>query len=556
MNQVDWLLICLYFLVTSLGGLLIAYYLKMVFASPANFIIKWEGRFFRALNLSLNSMGPKTYGRSLLIFHFIGFFWLVLILMLQHYLPLNPENKPAMSWWTSFNTAISFVTNTNWQAYSGEVALSYFSQMVGLTVQNFLSAGTGFAVLVALCRGLKGKEQNTLGNFWSDLFRSTVFILLPLSILWAILLSGQGVIQNFKSYQKIKTLEGIEQIIPMGPVASQVAIKQLGTNGGGYFGMNSAHPLENPTPLSNFLQMVAILILPVACVFFFGLYIGKPKQGRAIFITMAILFVTFLMIAIYFENQSNPYILNLPFWEGKEFRFTTTESTLWGVATTAASNGSVNAMHSSFSPLSGLVFLYQILLGEIIFGGVGAGMYGMILFVIMTVFLTGLMVGRTPEYLGKKIEAYEVKWAAVGVLLPSVLILCGTGLALNMSAGLKTMLHSGAHGLSEVLYAFASASGNNGSAFAGLGVDTPFYNCLLGICMWLGRFGVIIPVLAIAGSLGKKKIVPIGAGTFPTDTTFFAFILFLVIIIVGALTFFPVLCLGPVLEHLQMMGGL
>jgi len=498
----------------------------------------------------------KSYTLSMLMFNFVGFLFVFLIQLFQAQLPLNPANLPDVSWHSAFNTAISFMTNTNWQGYSGETTLSYFVQMIGLTVQNFVSAATGIAVLLALIRGLARKTTDKLGNFWTDLTRSTLYILLPLSILFAVVLVGQGVVQNFKTYDTVQTLQGATQVIPMGPAASQIAIKQLGTNGGGFFNANSAHPFENPTPFSNFLEMLAILLIPAALTFTYGKMVGSTRQGWTIFKAMLILLVIGLAISLYAEYSTNPIFGNLHLMEGKETRFGITNSLLWSTATTAASNGSVNAMHDSLSPLTGMVAMINLMLGEIIFGGVGAGLYGMVIFIIITVFIAGLMVGRTPEYLGKKIQKFEVQMAIIAVLAPNIVILLFAAWASVSAPGLAGLNNTGPHGLSEILYAYASAAGNNGSAFAGLNANTVFYNLTIGIGMLIGRFGIIIPVMAIAGSMAMKKITPSSAGTFHTDNWLFIGLLIAVILIVGGLTHFPALSLGPIVEHLLMNNGI
>lgn len=498
----------------------------------------------------------KTYTFGLLLFNLIGFLFVFLIQLTQAYLPLNPTHLPNVSWHSAFNTAVSFVTNTNWQGYGGESTLSYFVQAVGLTVQNFVSAATGIAVLLALIKGLSRKTTDKLGNFWVDLTRSTLYVLLPLSIVFAVFLVGQGVIQNFDSYQTAHTLQGTEQVIPMGPAASQIAIKQLGTNGGGFFNANSAHPFENPTPSSNLLEMLAILLIPAGLTFTYGKMIGSKRQGWTIFTVMFILLVAGLSISLYSEYSANSIFGHLPLMEGKENRFGITNSVIWSTSTSAASNGSVNAMHDSLSPLAGMVAMINLMLGEIIFGGVGAGLYGMVIFVILTVFIAGLMVGRSPEYLGKKIEAFEVKMAILAILAPSTVILLFSACASVSQLGLSSLNNSGPHGLSEILYAFSSAAGNNGSAFAGLNANTVFYNLLIGFGMLIGRFGVIIPILAIAGNMAKKKITPVSTGTFQTDNWLFVSLLIGVIIIVGGLTYFPALSLGPIVEHLLMNNGI
>ena len=497
----------------------------------------------------------KSYTFSLLMFNLVGFVFVFLLQLFQAQLPLNPTGLPNVSWHSAFNTSVSFMTNTNWQGYSGETTLSYFVQMIGLTVQNFVSAATGIAVLLALIRGLARKTTDLLGNFWTDLTRTTLYILLPLSILFAVVLVGQGVVQNFKTYDTVQTLQGASQVIPMGPAASQIAIKQLGTNGGGFFNANSAHPFENPTPFSNFLEMLFILLIPGALTYTYGKMVGSTRQGWTIFSAMLILLVIGLSISLYAEYSSNPIFGNLPLMEGKETRIGITNSILWSTATSAASNGSVNAMHDSLSPLSGMVAMINLMLGEIIFGGVGAGLYGMVIFIILTVFIAGLMVGRTPEYLGKKIQKFEVQMAILAVLAPNVVILLFAAWASVSSPGLSSLNNAGPHGLSEILYAFSSAAGNNGSAFAGLNANTVFYNLTLGIGMLIGRFGIIIPVMAIAGSMAKKKITPSSAGTFHTDNWLFIGLLIAVILIVGGLTHFPALSFGPIIEHLLMNNG-
>jgi K+-transporting ATPase ATPase A chain len=504
---------------------------------------------------SSEEMRWKQYGGSLLIFNALGFAVVYFLQIFQKNLPLNPQGFGNVSWDLAFNTAASFMTNTNWQAYCGESTLSYLVQLLGLTVQNFLSAATGIAVMLALIRGLVRKSTDKIGNFWVDLVRSTLYVLLPLSLILAFLLVWQGVIQNFLPYVKSVTLEGAQQIIPMGPAASQIAIKQLGTNGGGFFGVNSAHPFENPTPLSNFLEMFAILLIPAAQVYMFGIMIKQKRQGLALLAAMSLIFIAAFGVALKAELTPNPVFRGVAAMEGKETRFGITNSILWATATTAASNGSVNAMHDSLSPLAGLVAMLNMMLGEVVFGGVGAGFYGILMHVILTVFIAGLMVGRTPEYLGKKIEGPEICWAVIAVLVPNVVILAGAAIANRLPQGLSSISNPGPHGLSQILYAFSSAAGNNGSAFAGLNVNTVFYNVALGIGMLIGRFGVILPSLAIAGSLASKKIIPVSSGTFPTDSWLFVFLLISVILIVGALTFFPALTLGPMIEHFLMLQG-
>ena len=500
-------------------------------------------------------MNWKEYAVALLIFNGLGLLTVFLFLLLQKWLPLNPQNLDSTSFHLALNTAVSFMTNTNWQAYGGESTLSYLTQMLGLTVQNFLSAATGIAVFAALVRGLIRKNNPKIGNFWVDLTKSTVYILLPLSFVVAILLTQQGVIQNFNEYLKIETLEGAQQIIPGGPAASQIAIKQLGTNGGGFFNTNSAHPFENPTPLSNLIQMLALLLIPAALTFTFGKMVGSIKQGITLFIVMFSVWIFGLGASIYFEYSHNPIFAESALMEGKETRLGVMNSLIWSTATTVASNGSVNSMHSSLSPAAGGISMFNMMLGEIIFGGVGSGMYGMLLFVILTVFLSGLMVGRSPEYLGKKIEAFEMKWVILAILSPCAVILLGSALSCVHPLGLESLANKGPHGFSEILYAWTSAAGNNGSAFAGLNANTVFYNTLLALAMLMGRFVVILPVLAIAGHLANKKTTPQSSGSFQTDTFLFGVLLFGVILIVGALTFLPALALGPVIEQFLIFSA-
>lgn len=500
------------------------------------------------------------YALSLLAFSFVGLISLFLLLLVQGQLPLNPQGFGGLKWDLAWNTAVSFNTNTNWQAYGGESTMSYLSQMAGLTVHNFLSAAAGIAVVVALIRGLSRHQAKSIGNFWSDLTRTTLWILLPISLVGALLLVSQGVIQNLSPYLTVHTLQGADQTLAMGPVASQEAIKLFGTNGGGFMNANSAHPFENPTPFSNFLEMLFILIIPVSLTFSFGKMLKDTKQGKVIFGAMLILFVLMLGMTYSAEIAGNPQVSHIGItgtsvMEGKEVRFGIVNSALFATITTATSCGAVNAMHDSLTPLGGFPPLLQIMLGEVVFGGVGSGLYAMLLFVILTVFIIGLMVGRTPEYLGKKIQSFEMKMAILAVLIPSACILLGSALAVLISAGTSSILNPGPHGLSEILYAFSSASGNNGSAFGGLSVNTVFYNIILSVCMLIGRLGPIVLVLAIAGSMASKKITPAGAGTFQTTGGLFSGLLAGVVLIVGALTFFPALALGPIVEHLLMLAG-
>jgi len=517
---------------------------------------RFEKAIYRLSGVDSNKeMGWKEYARALIAFNAMGFVLLFLLQELQEYLPLNPQRLAAPSWHSALNTAVSFVTNTNWQSYSGEATMSYLTQSLGLTVQNFVSAATGIAVLLVLIRGFSRKLTDRLGNFWVDLTRGTIYILLPLSMVWSVLLLSQGVIQNIDGAAVVKTVEGAEQVIPQGPVASQVAIKQLGSNGGGFFNANSAHPYENPTPFSNFLEMIALILLPAALTYTFGVLVGSRRQGWVLFAAMMSALVITLIGALWSEYHVPSALGAAGVMEGKETRFGVANSVLWSVLTTASSNGSVNAMHASLSPLTGGLALFNILLGEVVFGGVGSGLYGMLLFAILTVFICGLMVGRTPEYLGKKIEARDIQMAIVGILAPSAVILVGAGVSVVLPVALASLANKGPHGLTEILYAFASAAGNNGSAFAGLNANTVYYNLVLAAAMTVGRFAVILPVLAIAGNLAKKKISPPSLGTFKTESALFVVLLIGVIFIVGGLTFFPALSLGPIVEHFLVLQG-
>jgi len=511
-----------------------------------------------------SEMDWRGYARALLAFSFVGVVVVYALQRVQGVLPLNPERLPGVSPDSSFNTAVSFVTNTNWQGYGGESTMSDLTQAAALTVQNFASAAAGMAVLVALIRGFARQSAGTIGNFWVDLTRGVVYILLPLSTVLALALVSQGVVQTFEPYREVALVDPTAggdlptRRIALGPAASQVAIKQLGTNGGGFFNANSAHPLENPTPLSNFLQVLAILVIPAALCVTFGEMVGDRRQGWTVLAAMTAVFVAMLALAAVSEGRGNPALAGLGAelsagnMEGKEVRFGAVGSALWATATTAASNGSVNAMHDSFTPLGGLAAMWLMQLGEVIFGGVGSGLYGMLAFALVAVFLAGLMVGRTPEYLGKKVGAFEMKMASLAILLPCATVLLGTAAAVAAPAGRAGVFNPGPHGFSEVLYALSSASNNNGSAFAGLGANTPFYNGLLGLAMLVGRFGVMIPILAIAGSLAAGKRTPAGPGTLPTHTPLFATMLVAVVVVVGALSFFPALALGPIVEHLML----
>ncbi|MBA0167694.1 potassium-transporting ATPase subunit KdpA [Pectobacterium sp. CFBP8739] len=516
---------------------------------------QFEARTARLLAFDTSEMRWQQYAAAILTLNLIGIVVLFILLMAQGALPLNPENMPGLSWHLALNTAISFVTNTNWQAYSGENTLSYLSQMAGLTVQNFLSAASGIAVAFALIRAFSRRGVDTLGNAWLDLFRITLYVLLPLSLLLALFFVSQGVLQNLLPYQHVTTLDGAAQTLPMGPVASQEAIKLLGTNGGGFFGANASHPFENPTALSNIVQMLAILLIPTAMCFAFGKSVSDKRQGHALLWAMALIFIVAAAVVMKMEVTGNPHLLALGAdsaanLEGKETRFGVLTSSLYAVVTTATSTGSVNAMHDSFTALGGMVPMWLMQIGEVVFGGVGSGLYGMLLFVLLTVFIAGLMIGRSPEYLGKKIEVYEMKMTALAILIPPALVLLGTALALSTEAGRSGILNPGAHGFSEVLYAFSSAANNNGSAFAGLSVNTPFYNVLLAVTMLLGRVAVMVPVLAIAGSLVVKKCQPESKGSLSTRSPLFIGMLIAIVLLIGALTFIPALALGPVAEHL------
>ncbi|WP_325437501.1 potassium-transporting ATPase subunit KdpA [Pseudomonas nitroreducens] len=499
----------------------------------------------------------KSYTLALLAFNLAGLALLFAILLLQGGLPLNPQHLPGLEWTLAFNTAVSFVTNTNWQAYSGEASLSYLSQMLGLTVQNFVSAAVGLAVLVALARGISRKSTSNLGNFWVDLTRATLYGLIPLCLLLALLLVWQGVPQTFLDYAHALTVQGADQSIPLGPAASQIAIKQLGTNGGGFFGVNSAHPFENPTIWSNLFEVVSIILIPAALVFTFGHYVKDLRQSRAILGCMLVLFALGLGASLWAEYQPNPALSALPVeqaapLEGKESRFGTTASVLWSVTTTAASNGSVNAMHDSLNPLSGMVAMLNMMVGEVIFGGVGAGLYGMLLFVLIAVFLAGLMVGRTPEYLGKKLEAREVRLLVATLLVMPVGVLVLGAIAASLPGPASAVSNPGPHGFSQLLYAYTSGTANNGSAFGGFGANTPFHNLMIALAMLIGRFGYILPVLAIAGSLAAKKATPVGPNSFPTHGLLFVSLLTATILLVGGLNFLPTLVLGPVADHLTL----
>lgn len=518
-----------------------------------------ESAIWRLSGVDKKSMGWLHYLLAILLFNAAGLLLLFIILMTQQALPLNPQHLPNLSWHLALNTAVSFVTNTNWQSYAGETTMSNFSQMAGLTVQNFLSAATGIAVAFALIRGFANKSLATLGNAWRDLTRITLFVLLPIGLIIALLLVSQGVVQTWNASVDLHTLEGAKQTLALGPVASQEAIKMLGTNGGGFFNVNSAHPFENPGAISNMIEMLAILLIPAALCFTFGEVVSDRRQGHALLWSMSLMFIAAVAVVMWAELRGNPHFLTLGAdsainMEGKETRFGILNSSLFAVITTAASCGAVNAMHDSFTALGGMIPMWLMQLGEVVFGGVGAGLYGMLLFVVLAVFIAGLMIGRTPEYLGKKIDVREMKLTALAILVTPTLVLLGTALAMMSEAGRAGMANPGTHGFSEVLYAVSSAANNNGSAFAGLSANTPFWNLLLAFCMLVGRFGIIIPIMAIAGSLAAKKIQPISSGTLPTHGPLFVCLLIGTVLLVGALTFIPALALGPVAEHLQLIS--
>ncbi|HEY9199548.1 MAG TPA: potassium-transporting ATPase subunit KdpA [Gammaproteobacteria bacterium] len=589
MTTQSWLLLAAYLVVLLAAVKPLGLYMARLMEAP-----RWrplaglERGVFRLCGIRDEEMSWRGYALAVLVFSLVGLIVVYALQRLQLWLPLNPQQLANVTPDSSFNTAISFVTNTNWQGYGGETTLSYLTQMLGLTVQNFVSAAAGIAVLFALIRGFARHSAQTIGNFWADLYRITTYLLLPLSFVFALVLVGQGVIQNFVPYQDVTTLEPLTyessstdaagrsvtesvtvttQTLPMGPAASQIAIKQLGTNGGGYFNVNSAHPLENPTVLSNFLEVLAILLIPAALCYTFGKAVGDTRQGLAVLAAMAIIFTVATVATMSLEQQGNPQLAALGVdqqagdaqsggnMEGKETRFGIGASALWAVATTSASNGSVNSMHDSYTPLGGMIPMLMMQLGEVVFGGVGSGLYGMLVFALMAVFIAGLMIGRTPEYLGKKIESFDMKMVSIAILMTPLLVLLGTAIAVMTDAGRATIYNPGMHGFSEVLYAFSSAANNNGSAFAGLGANNPFYNGWLGVALWFGRFAVIVPVLAIAGSLASKKRLPQSAGSMPTHGLLFIGLLIGTVLLVGALTYIPALALGPMVEHLILWAG-
>jgi K+-transporting ATPase ATPase A chain len=590
----------LYVAVLLLAAKPLGAYMARVYAGEPTWMAKAVGPLERLVYRAgavdeRSDMSWVRYAAAVMLFNLLGLLVVYALQRLQGVLPLNPQGLGAVTPDSSFNTAVSFATNTNWQGYGGETTMSYLTQMLGLTVQNFVSAATGMAVLIALIRGFARKNAQGVGNFWVDLTRSTLYILLPLALVLALAQVSQGVVQTFSPYRTVPLLQPVEydsakldalgqpekdaqgntrtekgvqkeQVIAVGPAASQVAIKQLGTNGGGFFNVNSAHPLENPTPLSSFLEMLAILLIPAALCYTFGKMVGDTRQGWAILAAMTIVFAVLLGCALVAEQSGNARLTAAGVdtaasdlqsggnMEGKEVRFGVVNSAIWATATTAASNGSVNSMHDSYTPLGGLVPMWMMQLGEVIFGGVGSGLYGMIVFAIIAVFVAGLMIGRTPEYLGKKIEAFEMKMASLVILIPPAVVLIGTAIAVSVDVGRGGVANPGAHGFSEILYAFSSAGNNNGSAFAGLSANTPFYNTMLGLAMWFSRYWLLVPTLAIAGSLAAKRTVPTGPGTLPTHTPLFVALLIGTVLLVGALTFVPALALGPIVEHLQMVA--
>ncbi|MBM2831874.1 MAG: kdpA [Dehalococcoidia bacterium] len=581
MTTSGWIQITIYMVVLLLLVRPLGSYMARVYEGERSFVTPLLGPLERFLYRLGRSFGLRpdaemewgSYAIAVLLFNFLGFVFVFGVERLQQFLPGNPQHLTNVSPDLAFNTAVSFISNTNWQSYAGESTMSYLTQMLALTSQNFLSAATGMAVLAAVIRGFARQSASTLGNFWADVLRSVVYILLPLSVVFAILLVSQGVVQTLSAPHTVQLVQPTvdasgqtvtQQTIAVGPVASQEAIKMLGTNGGGFFNVNSAHPFENPTPLTNFLELLAILLIPAALCYTFGSMVKDTRKGWAILAAMVAMFVILLGVTVWAEQTGNPSMAALGVdtapgdlqaggnMEGKEVRFGITNSALWATATTAASSGSVNSMHDSFMPLGGMVPMWLMQLGEVVFGGAGSGLYGMLAFVIIAVFVAGLIVGRTPEYLGKKIEAYEMKMASIMVLVPVVVVLIGAAIAVVIPAGVRAVSNPGAHGFSEILYAFSSAGNNNGSAFAGLGSNNFFYNLALGLAMLFGRYWSAIPALAIAGSLVRKKKAPEGAGTLPAQGPLFVIWLISVVVIVGALSFFPALALGPIVEHLQL----
>ncbi len=557
--------IFLFLIVTTLLAYPLGEYMALVFTDQKTFLTPVlspiEKLFYKICGIDeKKEMSWKTYALCLLLFSLVGIIGLFLIQILQGHLPFNPEKFKGVKWDLSFNTAVSFVTNTNWQNYAGETTMSYLTQMLGLTVQNFVSAAAGIAVLIAMIRGFIRKTSETIGNFWVDLTRSVLYILLPLSLILAFILASQGVVQTLAPYVKAHTLQGKTQTIAVGPAASQIAIKQLGTNGGGFFNANSAHPFENPTPFTTFLELLAEFIIPVALVFTYGAMVKERKQGWAMYWAMMVLCAAGILTALYFETQGNPILKKMGVahgtnLEGKEVRIGVMPSVLWSVITTDTSTGAVDSMHDSMTPIPGLIQIFNMAIGEAIFGGVGSGLMMMIFYALITMFIAGLMIGRTPEFLGKKLGPYEMVMASIGLLSSPITLLIFSAIAISLPAGLSALTNHGTHGLSEILYAYASTANNNGSAFAGLNSNTLFYNLTLGFAMLLGRFTTLIPGLAVAGSLAKKRLTPGTAATLRSDTLLFVVMLIGVVIVVGALTFLPPLTLGPFLEQLMMHAG-
>ena len=578
-----WILLAVFLGVLLAAGRPLGAYIARVVDGDYAWARRLEAPLYRLCGVRADeAMGWRKYAVAIVLFNVLGLVFTYAVQRLQGVLPLNPQGFGAVSPDSAFNTAISFVTNTNWQGYGGESTMSHLTQMLTLAVQNFLSAATGIAVVVALIRGFARHSAQTLGNAWVDLTRVTLYVLVPLSIAYALFLTSQGAIQNFDAFKTATTIEATtyetprldaagqvlteaattqEQTLPMGPLASQEAIKLLGTNGGGFFNANSAHPYENPTPLSNFSQMLAIFLIPCALCFTFGRMVGDARQGWAVLAAMTAIFVVATVAVISFEQQGNPLLHALGVdaaggnMEGKEVRFGIADTGLFAAVTTAASCGAVNSMHDSYTPLGGMVPLVLMQLGEVVFGGVGSGLYGMLVFAILAVFVAGLMIGRTPEYLGKKIEAFEMKMSALVILVTPTLVLVGTAIAVSFDVGRAGIANPGAHGLSEILYAFTSGANNNGSAFAGLSANTPFYNVMIGLAMWFGRFGVIVPVLAMAGALAAKKRIAVTSGTLPTHGLLFVTLLIGVVLLVGLLNYVPALALGPIVEHLMLISA-
>ncbi|MGV7927475.1 MAG: potassium-transporting ATPase subunit KdpA [Spirochaetota bacterium] len=564
MNYYDFPAGIPFFALLIVSSMRLGRYMARVFAGEPTLISRvvrpLENAVYRVCGVDASmEMSWKTYAMAFVVFNVIGMAALMALQMAQHLLPLNPQKLAGVRWDTAFNTAVSFVTNTNWQSYAGESTMSHLTQMAGLAVQNFISAAVGMAAGVALVRGFIRRESGTVGNFWVDTTRSILYVLLPLSIITGFILVSQGVVQTFGHYAVAETLEGPRQLLPLGPAASQIAVKQLGSNGGGFFNANSAHPFENPTFAANLIENFAILLIPMAFVFMFGYMIKKTRQGRALFYAMLILFIAGLGVILYAESQPNPALSGAGIYggnmEGKETRFGVFWSGVWSESTTTTSNGSVNGMHDSYMPLGGMIQMFNIGIGEVIFGGVGVGLIGMLFYVILAMFVAGLMIGRTPEFMGKKLGSFEMIMAMIAMLVPMISMIVFSAIAVSTEAGLAGLNNPSSHGLSEILYAYSSGNGNNGSAFAGLGANTVFYNSTIAISMFIGRFATVIPALAVAGSLAKKKTVPESGASFPTTGLLFIIILISVIFIIGALTFFPVYSLGPILEHLFVDRG-